>query len=88
MESIIGHNILPKGSGTVTRCPIEIRLLKSTDERAYVWSQYDRRDNFVKENFRVPIRGNIASGHGTISLFFSFLKIYDKRYLSLKNHEQ
>ena len=28
LESIIGHDILPKGEGMVTRAPIELRLHK------------------------------------------------------------
>ena len=37
LESIIGQDILPRGSGIVTRAPIELRLTRiRKDERPYV----------------------------------------------------
>lgn len=32
LVNIIGDDFLPKGNGTVTRCPLELRLHNSADE--------------------------------------------------------
>merc|ERR1719284_53327 len=55
LESIVGRSFLPKGSGTVTRCPINIRLVQDTKEEQFVWNEKDREQTFEfkKEKFRV-----------------------------------
>ena len=58
LESVVGREFLPKGSGTVTRCPIVIRLVQDQDESEYVWIEPDSGKNFDKSKFRVD--GNLT----------------------------
>ena len=53
LESVVGREFLPKGSGTVTRCPIVIRLVQDQNESEYVWIEPDNGKNFDKSKFRV-----------------------------------
>ena len=64
LQSIIGLQILPDGIGTVTRCPIKIRLLRSTNEEFFVWNHHD--DASKKENHKVPRTENWSAGVGLI----------------------
>ena len=64
LQSIIGLQILPDGIGTVTRCPIKIRLLRSNNEEFFVWNHHD--DASKKENHKVPRTENWSAGVGLI----------------------
>src|SRR5574343_241655 len=35
LESIVGRDFLPRGTGIVTRCPLILRLIKSNAEQDY-----------------------------------------------------
>lgn len=63
LESVVGREFLPKGSGTVTRCPIVIRLVQDQVASEYVWIEpdmsADNRKNFDKSKFRVD--GNLTA---------------------------
>ena len=71
LQSIIGLQILPDGIGTVTRCPIKIRLLRSQNEEFFVWNHHD--DASKKDVHKVPKTENWSEGDDLI--FYISLKI-------------
>ena len=51
---MVGRSFLPKGTDTVTRCPIVIRLINDSTEAYYVWNDIEQlKGNFQKENWKV-----------------------------------
>jgi hypothetical protein len=50
LESICGMNFLPRGSGIVTRRPLELRMIKSTNEIPY----FTFPDDFPEMMFEDP----------------------------------
>ena len=40
LESIVGIDFLPRGSGVVTRRPLELRLVHEVDPRTVPWATF------------------------------------------------
>ncbi|OMJ81889.1 hypothetical protein SteCoe_17590 [Stentor coeruleus] len=47
LQSIIEREILPKGQGIVTRCPIRIRMQKSKEDREYAYFEHLGKKEFT-----------------------------------------
>jgi dynamin 1-like protein len=45
LESIVGYDFLPRGTGIVTRRPLEMRLVHTTDENEPLYAVFDKLKN-------------------------------------------
>lgn len=87
LESIVGRDFLPRGSGIVTRCPLQLKLVKIQEDVEYgVFSHLVdlRFENFEDIREEISIRTQDLTGNGkTITTKPIDLTIYSPRVLDI-----
>ena len=86
LESIVGRDFLPRGTGIVTRCPLILRLIKTTNIDEYAIFSHKRESTFTDfndvRNEIINKTNEIASGIG-VSTREIFLNIYSPNILDI-----
>jgi replication fork clamp-binding protein CrfC len=85
LESIVGKDFLPRGTGIVTRCPLVLRLIRTETDQDY--AKFNHIDCYF-EDFRevtneiIAITNDIASSEG-VSTREIFLNVYSRNVVDL-----
>ncbi|EPY32225.1 dynamin GTPase [Angomonas deanei] len=88
LESIVGKDFLPRGSGIVTRCPLVLQLVQLPSTNEEEWGEFlhvpkKKFTDFDEINEEITRRTNEVAGSSSITDTPINLKIFSKNVLNL-----